>query len=209
MRTRALVINPPSSVPFVRRSLRLLFVLFVVACSYSAGSDVPRFVAPVGTAASIYRVVLDSLGGVSPTAAMVVAESTVVFQAPAGTPVAWTDFANVPAGLPALLEALSRAPQASTSLPLPNRPIVLSRAESDAIRRADPRAWWTEFARRYPTQRAVFAFSPIAFSGDSNSALLEVVRSCGDTCGGGYLVWLERRRTATWTVRRMYPLWVN
>lgn len=193
----------------MRRFLRLLSAVLLAACSRSTGSDASRFVAPVGTAAAIYRVALDSLGGVSLKAAMVVAESTVVFQAPAGVPVAWPDFAQVPPGLPARLEALSRAPLASTVLPLPTPLIVLTRAESDAIRRAEPKGWWTEFSRRYPTQREVFAFSPIAFSGDSTAALLEVVRSCGDTCGGGYLIWLERRPTATWVVRRMYPLWVN
>jgi hypothetical protein len=194
------------------------------ACSRAAAPDAARFVAPTGAMADVYRAILDSLAptafataGAASTLAttsaattgMVVAESTVVFRAPAGVPVTWQDFARVPAGLPAQLEAISATPRASSALPLPRPVIVLTRAESEQIRQAQPKDWWTEFARRYPTQRAVLAFSPIAFSKDSASALVEFVSNCGDNCGGGQLVWMERRPGGGWIVRRTYSLWVN
>ena len=193
----------------MRLSISTIFTVLLSACPRTVTPDTSRFVAPTGVAADIYRLVLDSLGGIATTGPMVVAESTVVFQAPAGVPVTWQDFAAVPAGLPARLEAVSRVPRSSTVLPLPRAVLVLTRAEADAIQQAQPRAWWNEFVRRYPTQRAVFAFSPIAFADDSAAALVEAVSTCGTTCGGGHLVWLERRTATTWVVRRIYPLWVN
>jgi hypothetical protein len=191
-------------------SVALVALLTVTgACSRSATPETARFVVPTGVAADIYRVVLDSLAREPAVAPMVVAESTVVFRAPAGTPVTWQEFERVPAGLPARLEALSQTPRSSAALPLPRPILVLTRAESEQIRQAQPRAWWAEFARRYPTQHAVLAFSPIAFSNDSASALVEFVSNCGDSCGGGQLVWMERRSGGVWVVRRTYTLWVN
>ncbi len=194
-------------------SVAVLLLILGAACSRTVATDTPRFVAPTGAAANIYRTVLDSLAhepATTPvTAPIMVAESTVEFRAPAGVPVTWQEFERVPVGLPARLEALSQAPRPSATLPLPKPVLVLTRAESEQIRQAQPRAWWTEFARRYPGQHGVLAFSPIAFSADSTSALVEFVSNCGDGCGGGQLVWLERRSGERWAVRHVYTLWVN
>ena len=86
---------------------------------------------------------------------------------------------------------------------------ALTRAEFDAIKASQPKAWWTEFARRYPGQSQVLAFSPIAFTRDSTVALMEFVFGCGDSCGGGHLVWLERGAGDRWMIRRVYPIWLN
>ena len=179
------------------------------ACSRAAAPDTGRFVAPTGAAADVYRTVLDSLARTPAVESLMLAESTVVFRAPAGIPVTWQEFDRVPVGLPERLESMTQSPRSSASLPLPRPIVVLTRAESEQIRQAQPRAWWTEFARRYPGQRAVLAFSPIAFSNDSTSALVEFVSNCGDNCGGGQLVWMERRAGGVWTVRHSYTLWVN
>ncbi len=164
---------------------------------------------PSGLAARVYVAVFDSLVRDSGAGPIVVPESTVVFRAPAGAPSTWEEFARVPAGLPARLEAVSRVPQSTARLPLPRAVQVLSAAEFEQIRLAQPRDWWGEFRRRYPGQRQVLSFSPVAFSDDSATALVEFVQGCGDDCGSGQLVWLERAPGDRWTVRRTYPLWYN
>ncbi len=157
----------------------------------------------------MYAAVLDSMARDSSIGPIVVPESTVVFRAPAGVPTTWEEFAQVPSGLPARLEALSGSPQASARLPLPRPVRVLTAAESEAIRVAQPRDWWGEFRRRNPGQRQVLSFSPIAFTDDSTTALVEFVQGCGENCGGGYLLWMERKGGDRWPIRRSYQLWYN
>ncbi len=192
-----------------RPKLLVLCVALAIACARSPEPTSTPFVPPSGTAARVYSAVFDSLVRSASDVPVVVAESTVVFRAPAGEPVTWQEYGKVPAGLPASLEAVSQRPQSSARLPLPRPMRVLTRAEFEQIRLAQPQDWWAEFARRYPAQREVLAFSPIAFSSDSATAMVEFVHGCGDTCGGGQLVWLERGPGERWSIRRTYPLWYN
>lgn len=190
--------------------MRFAVVLgFALACARTPESSSAPFVAPSGIAARVYAAVFDSLVRAPSDSSVMVVESTVVFRAPAGAPSTWQEYDRLPAGLPERLDTLSQAPQSSARLPLPRRIALLTSAESEQIRLAQPRDWWGEFTRRYPTHKQVLAFSPIAFAKDSATALVEFVSNCGDGCGGGQLVWLERQAGERWTIRRTYPLWYN
>ncbi len=188
----------------------ICLVLLAAACSRpQSPAAAAAFVPPTGTAARVYGAVLDSLVPAPANSPMVVAESSVVFRAPAGVPIMWPEYGKLPSELPLRLEQESQQPLPSARLSLPRPVLVLTRAEFDAIKASQPKAWWTEFARRYPGQRQVLAFSPIAFTRDSTVALMEFVFGCGDSCGGGHLVWLERGAGDRWMIRRVYPIWLN
>ncbi len=196
--------------PVARRFLLPLLSLSVAAaCARSPESAAVPFVPPSGLAARVYVAVFDSLVRDSATGPIVVPEVTVVFRAPAGVPSTWAEYEQVPAGLAAHLETVSSRPQPTARLPLPRPVQVLSAAEFESIRLAQPRDWWAEFRKRFPGQAQVLSFSPIAFTNDSTTALVEFVQGCGATCGSGRLVWLERAPDDRWTVRRTYPLWYN
>ena len=141
---------------------------------------------------------------------LLVGDSTLQFRAPQGGVPRWrTQFDAVPAELTHGLETLSRSRRASAQLSLP-RPVRI--VSADALREIfSPRmrGGWQEFHRRYPNQRGYLRFSPVAFSADTLDALVYYESHCGGLCGRGEAVWLTRRASAHWRVRKVVGCWVS
>jgi hypothetical protein len=118
-------------------------------------------------------------------------------------------FDSVPEALPPALETLSRVRRSSSDLAL-QRPIrLVTRSELREIFVRGRRDSWDEFYRRYPRQRNLLQFSPVAFSSDKRHALVYYEYHCGFECGGGEIVWLVRADQRQWRVRKMIEVWVS
>jgi hypothetical protein len=180
--------------------------LLSVECAPPSHSSPPDHAAEAG----VYAALVDSLFTRPVPDTLLVAESTLVFRAPHGGVPEWhAQFDSIPKALPPALETISLVRRSSRSLPL-HRPIrLVTRAELREIFVRGRLDSWDEFYRRYPRQRNLLQFSPVAFSTDNRDALVYYEYHCGFECGGGEIVWLVRTERGQWRVRKMVEVWVS
>lgn len=192
-----------------RRSTAVLAALALAACGRRAG-----LAAPAPRAAperAVYGAVFAHVFRGTPPDTVVMAESTVVFYAPAldGAVPEWRrQYAVVPAALPHALAALSGRPVPTAALPLPRPAVVLGAAAMRAMFQGGTDAGWAAFHRRFPRARVRLSVSPVAFSVDGAEAVVYYEYDCGGLCGGGDLAWLARSATG-WAVRKIVPFWIS
>jgi hypothetical protein len=181
-------------------------LLAVLACFRPAFHRPP--LRPVATA--VYDAVIDSVYSRGRPDTVLIADSSLVFRAPATDAVPrWrVQFDSIPPGLVAELVHRSATRLPSSHLALPNTARTITRTELREIFSSGPRGW-DEFYRRYPRQRLWIALSPVVFSQDSTQALLYREYHCGGLCGRGDLMWLERRADSKWHVRKRLTYWIS
>lgn len=159
--------------------------------------------------AAVYAAMLDSVTTRPAPDTLLVHDSTAVFTPPRPSgPSAWrARYEALPAGLLADLAATSQRRRPTTALALP-RPIhLIASAEIREIFGRGLEAGWAELDRRYPRQRNILGFSPVAFSADSTEAMVYYTYSCGPECGGREVIWLSVVGVAeTWQVRAKLPV---
>ena len=150
-------------------------------------------------AGKVYAALLESIAP-DRRDTILVADSSLVFAFAYEPGSAWRlAFDSLPAGLAQNLERLSSRKRSSRELEVTRPMLVPSKIEPFS---------WPEFYRRYPKQRKLFAFSPIAFTADSTNALFSYQYLCGSRCGAGNALWVARSsRDTLWRVRRVFPLW--
>lgn len=115
----------------------------------------------------------------------------------------------MPSTLPAALDRLTESRESTTSLSFP-WPVYL--LPSTTLREMFSRGTtdgWNEFHRRYPRQRGYLTVSPVAMSADTLDALVYYEFRCGRLCGQGEFVWITRRGTSGWQVRKIFGVWVS
>jgi hypothetical protein len=183
-------------------------LLFLVGCAHQAS---PRPTAVEGAPdAGVYAALIASLPMRRVPDTLLLVDSTLQFRAPGGGVPQWrTQFDSIPPELSHGLDALSRSKRASEQLPLPRPVRIVSAAALREIFSLGVRGGWEELHRRYPNQRGYLRFSPVAFSADTLDALVYYESHCGGLCGRGAAVWLTRRASAHWRVRKVVQFWVS
>lgn len=179
----------------------------VLGCAARPSAIAPRS----ALEATVYAAMISALRQPSWPDTLLLAESTLVFQA-AHIPASnrRVPFDTVPAALRTKLAVVSRERRSSTTLPIIAPLRIVSDGELRTIFRGGPMDGWAEFYRRYPKQRAWYAFSPIAFSADSSQAYVYYEYHCGGLCGGGTGLWFIRARgDSIWSLRLRAPYWIS
>jgi hypothetical protein len=72
----------------------------------------------------------------------------------------------------------------------------------------EPSNYWRAFRARFPGAGGMVSFTRVGFSDNRRQALVEVSRSCGSLCGGGYNVLLEKQN-GRWRVVQQINTWVS
>ena len=183
-------------------------LLLLVACARQPSPSVAT--ADVAPDADVYAALIASIYPRTVPDTLLLGDSTLQFRVPESGDPRWrTQFDSIPAELPHGLETLSRSRRASVRLALPRPVRTVSAAALREIFSLGVGAGWEEFHRRYPNQRSYLRFSPVAFSADSLDALVYYESHCGGRCGRGEAVWLTRRESARWRVRKNVGFWVS
>ena len=127
-------------------------------------------------------------------------------------------------GLAELAEELGTSPRALAEWQRLNRdrskldsdltvPATLHRfSESDRdkiFNSADPSANWTAFKRAYPKASGILRVSRPGIDDPNDKALIYVEFQCGEVCGSGRLVNLERDPNDVWHVTAGTLLWIT
>jgi hypothetical protein len=68
--------------------------------------------------------------------------------------------------------------------------------------------YWTAFYARFPDASGIIRFSRVGYSDDGREAAVAVSYSCGQLCGRGSIVVLEKR-DGVWRVRSSRMNWVS
>jgi len=80
---------------------------------------------------------------------------------------------------------------------------MVSRSRSVAARDLPPHV---QLGGGDESRGSLVSLSPVAFTADSNQALVYVGVHCGGLCGGADIVYL-RRANAGWTIAATFPMW--
>jgi hypothetical protein len=67
---------------------------------------------------------------------------------------------------------------------------------------------WPAFYRRFPGSSGFLGLSRVGFSGDGKQALLYVSNKCGELCGGGMYVVMERRGGRR-VIEKVIQMWIS
>ena len=67
---------------------------------------------------------------------------------------------------------------------------------------------WVAFYKRFPGSPGIMTFSRVGFSEDGTQALFYLSNHCGELCGGGMYVVMEKRN-GTWAIERELEMWIS
>lgn len=150
----------------------------------------------------VYMVVIDALDDAD-DAHVVVLDSTAQFALPDGAsrPGAQAVGDSFPPDLVAKLVEQSRQRRPSATLPLRNRTLITRTQLAEIFR-----GGWPAFHSRYPFASGFLSLSPVVWSATGTTALVYFEWSCGELCGAGALLLVERTREE-WRIIRDWTFW--
>jgi len=175
-------------------------VLTLAACAGCANAT-PDAAAPAPEAA-VYAVLLDSVIHYR-SDTVVVLDSTASLPPGEVQSRVGTRVDSMPPTLPAVLDRLTESTQSTARLPFPRPIYLLSNATLREMFSRGIATGWNEFHRRYPRQPGYLTVSPVALSADTLDALAYYEFRCGGLCGQVQFVWITRRGTKRWHVRKI------
>ena len=80
--------------------------------------------------------------------------------------------------------------------------------DSNEIKKIFKRGGWGEFYKRYPDSGGFISVSRPGFNKEMNQALIFIEHGCGDLCGTGHYVLLEKSGD-TWKVIQQNLVWIS
>lgn len=176
-------------------------LLLVIACS-GRPEPTPR-VEETSAEANVYAALFESVMPPLRPGAIVVVDSTASL--PAGfLSSRFGKRDSMPPELPATLDRLMQAKHPAAKLHF-SRPVLL--VPDTTLRAIFIAGGWTEFRRRYAGQHGFLRVSPVALSADSLDALVYYELRCGGLCGTGEALWISRRGTNRWHLRKRFHFW--
>jgi hypothetical protein len=101
------------------------------------------------------------------------------------------------------IEALESNPELSTN---PTDCELVDSAQLDSFKNNG--GWWPAYYKQYPRSQRILAFSRVGFSADGTQGFFYLSNRCGDLCGGGWYVVMEKRN-GTWAMAREIENWVS
>ena len=179
-------------------------LLLLIACSRRP-EPTPR-VEETSPEANVYAALFESVMPPLRPGAIVLVDSTASL--PAGflsSRFAKRD--SMPPELPATLDRLMQAKHPAAKLHFSRPVLFVSDTALSEIFSHGVTGGWNEFRKRYPGQHGFLRVSPVALSADSLDALVYYELRCGGLCGTGEALWISRRGTNRWHVRKRFHFW--
>lgn len=68
--------------------------------------------------------------------------------------------------------------------------------------------YWPSFYKRFPGSPGIMTFSRVGFSEDGRQALFYLSNHCGDLCGTGMYVVMEKHN-GTWAIEKEIQMWIS
>ena len=68
--------------------------------------------------------------------------------------------------------------------------------------------FWPAYYRRFPGSPGILTFSRVGFSADGTQALFYLSNHCGDLCGTGLYVVMEKHG-GRWTIEKEIEMWIS
>jgi len=126
-----------------------------------------------------------------------------------GQPVPWTELTksllkDAPDLQPATVDAYRAANAQQASL----RPVLQSMTDYELVDSEQLDSMfkrngggWPAYYKQHPASQGILTFSRVGFSADGTQAFLYLSNRCGDLCGGGFYVVMEKR-SGRWAIVR-------
>ena len=67
---------------------------------------------------------------------------------------------------------------------------------------------WEKFYKRFPDSGGIVGVSRVGFNLETNQALVYVEHGCGDLCGTGHYMLLDKGESG-WKVAKRYMSWIS
>jgi len=133
-----------------------------------------------------------------------------------GKPIPWAQTASYlqskdPTLKQTTIDAFRRVNRQQTSLrhsfhPAIDYDLVDSAQLEPFFKRGDP--GWFAFYKRFPGSPGIITFSRVGFSEDGTQALFYLSNHCGELCGTGMYVVMEKRN-GSWAIGKEIEMWIS